>query len=107
MATDSINQTLFYSFPGADEIYRSKWFAFTAFAFLKDKNKCKKTLDSSQSRNVSQQEDSDVSLFSLSLVLVSRSGHCTRLARGRTGFNSRRLQNLYPRLVFNGMYSAS
>lgn len=72
MATDSINQTLFYSLPGADEIYRSKWFAFTAFAFLKDKNKCKKTLDSSQSRNVSQQEDSDVSLFSLSLVLVWR-----------------------------------
>ncbi|XP_046674709.1 uncharacterized protein LOC124363505 [Homalodisca vitripennis] len=46
---------------GADEIYRSKWFAYEAFGFLKDKNKCKETINSCTSQNASKENDSQVS----------------------------------------------
>ncbi|KRT85324.1 Myb/SANT-like transcription factor, partial [Oryctes borbonicus] len=36
---------------GQDEVYRSKWFAYKAFDFLMDKNKCKKTLYSTNKGN--------------------------------------------------------
>ncbi|KAG8284696.1 hypothetical protein J6590_097408, partial [Homalodisca vitripennis] len=43
---------------GADEIYRSKWFAYEAFGFLKDKNKCKETINSCTSQNASKENES-------------------------------------------------
>ncbi|XP_046684414.1 uncharacterized protein LOC124370165 [Homalodisca vitripennis] len=48
---------------GADEIYRSKWFAYEAFGFLKDKNKCKETINSCTSQNASKENDSQVELI--------------------------------------------
>ncbi|XP_046686416.1 uncharacterized protein LOC124372094 [Homalodisca vitripennis] len=48
---------------GADEIYRSKWFAYEAFGFLKDKNKFKETINSCTSQNASKENDSQVELI--------------------------------------------
>ncbi|KAK9871773.1 hypothetical protein WA026_014228 [Henosepilachna vigintioctopunctata] len=47
---------------GADEIYRSKWYAYEALGFLSDKNKCKTTINSTF-QNASQVNDSQVSSY--------------------------------------------
>ncbi|XP_044760213.1 uncharacterized protein LOC123317672 [Coccinella septempunctata] len=45
---------------GQDEVYSSKWFAYEALRFIKDKNQCKPTLSSSLPPKVNQETISQV-----------------------------------------------